>query len=548
MVEDTDRLIDDLRNNRDWMERRRAARLLGKQRGTRVRDALIGALDDRDDDVRQAAILALGQIGDPVVMEHIFKHKIYHASNPDVRWAANYTLAKLQGRGDTRVIEELLKAVEDPEWIVRNAASDALMKQIQYLARDTDPDCIRILLRVLAASSYDIHERVVEVLTERGATFTGEYIEALFSISENVRAGAAQVLGALGEKRAVSPLRKLLLDESKFVRLRAAEALGALQAQESVHSLISILGDVDPRVRRAAVKALCGFAKSAVEPLLLAYRYSKRKVQRRAILETLGQLTDPRAVPALIDAMGDSHHMVRMAAIRAISTMGGSEVTGRLIELLSKNEIPIDKLLEDAKSHPFLNVRIRAIRTLGELKDSGAVDTLKELSADDDQQIAVESALALEKIGLDMWRRGGAIFCLGTLGSTRAVPPIIDCLTDPNRDIRVEAARALGLLRDRRAAGPLVKCLSDPDTLLRIEAIRVLANIGAGNPDVVPAIIERLKDESHDVRSEAAKALGRIADCSALPALVGALEDEYWSVQRDVRNSIDNLNCLIPKE
>jgi HEAT repeat protein len=206
--------------------------------------------------------------------------------------------------------------------------------------------------------------------------------------------------------------------------------------------------------------------------------------------------------------------------------------------------MPVEPLLSDARDHEFRSVRIRAIRTLGELKDASAVDLLKQISADPDRKVAQEAASALEKIGLDMWKRSGALLCLGKMGSIQAVEPAIRSLKDPNRDVRVEAARALGLLKNSSAIDPLLDCLGNSDSLLRKEAIYVLSLIGSGNKRVVDALIEMLKDESNEVRSAAAKALGRLADCSALDALREALEDHYWSVRRDAQNSMNNLLCL----
>ena len=46
----------------------------------------------------------------------------------NIRWAAVTAIGKL---GDYRVIDHLLKAVEDPEWIVRTQAVTELMGKVQ---------------------------------------------------------------------------------------------------------------------------------------------------------------------------------------------------------------------------------------------------------------------------------------------------------------------------------------------------------------------------------------------------------------------------------
>jgi HEAT repeats len=74
----------------------------------------------------------------------------------------------------------------------------------------------------------------------------------------------------------------------------------------------------------------------------------------------------------------------------------------------------------------------------------------------------------------------------------------------------------------------LVNRLGDDDGLLRRKARETLVNLDGS---AVPSLIIALSNPSRDVRWEAAKALGAIGDPSAAPALVEALEDERFGVR-----------------
>ena len=100
------------------------------------------------------------------------------------------------------------------------------------------------------------------------------------------------------------------------LKRRLVEALGKLGDPQAVPPLIKALGDDWDDVRRAAAEALGRIGAPAVPPLIQALGDSDRDV-RAVSAEALGKLGDPRAVPALIQALGDSDRDVRRAAAEA---------------------------------------------------------------------------------------------------------------------------------------------------------------------------------------------------------------------------------------
>lgn len=538
-------LIKDLQTSLDWEDRRRAARLLGKTKEPEALPALISALEDKDEDVKQAAILALANLGDDSAVDELLKPKIINSENFDIRWAAHFALCKLQKAGDLRVIEEMLKSADDPLWIIRNAATEVLSRQIDLLSQEPAPDNIKIFLRILATSEYEIQEKVISALEEIGKKNIHLMTEGLNSISDNVRAGTARILGEIGDLEVVEPLIKLLSDRNSYVRLSAVLALGKLKDESSLYSLIDKLNDTDKKIRKAAIDVLASFGKSATAPLINSLKYAQGKEFKKNIIKTLGKIKDPASLYLVMQALYDSFSVVRNAAIDAIVAMGDEKTVDKLIEILSVNRASIDNLLDEAQNHPFEHVRIRAIRALGELRDSRAVEVLKKILKEEENHIIVEEVEnALAKIGLGAWRRRAAITALGRLGNPKALEPLIERLKDYNRDVRIDAVKALGSLKDKRAVEPILECLSHEDYVLRKESAVVLGIIGAGNPKVTDALIERLRDEKAEVRAEAAKALGRLLDLKAREPLKEALNDSYWSVRRDAENALNNLDAV----
>jgi HEAT repeat protein len=81
---------------------------------------------------------------------------------------------------------------------------------------------------------------------------------------------------------------------------------------------------------------------------------------------------------------------------------------------------------------------------------------------------------------------------------------------------------------DSTSLDSLLAALASYDGIARQRARRDLVVIG--RPAVAP-LIKALTDPNDDVRWEAAKALGQISDPAAAPALVNALEDEVSAVR-----------------
>src|SRR3954453_3101695 len=58
------------------------------------------------------------------------------------------------------------------------------------------------------------------------------------------------------------------------------------------------------------------------------------------------------------------------------------------------------------------------------------------------------------------WKRAAAAATLGDMASPAAIPPLIDSLEDPERDVRAAATRSLALLGASVAGAPIVETLA----------------------------------------------------------------------------------------
>ena len=94
-------------------------------------------------------------------------------------------------------------------------------------------------------------------------------------------------------------------------------------------------------------------------------------------------------------------------------------------------------------------------------------------------------------------------------------------LSDPDKNVRVEAAVRLGSLGNEDAVAPLVEALrTDPDFFVCETVTWALVRCGSV---AVEPVITLLHDESALARARAAHALSKLGDARAVPALIDRL-------------------------
>lgn len=208
--------------------------------------------------------------------------------------------------------------------------------------------------------------------------------------------------------------------------------------------------------------------------------------------------------------------------------------------------------------------RIEAAQALGLLADTQAIEPL--ILALDDLLVRDTAAAALCRFGagavpalIDALKNPSesirlfAAQCLGRIGDTRAIEPLISCaehetpqmrkaaiealsagrfkhdasfetlknaLNDVDAAVREAAVLALGESQDEQAVMPLTQVLQGVEQVLKSAATRALGNIG-DKRGILPLVTAY---EQGDVRPDMViKSLGQIGDADALPTILEAL-------------------------
>jgi hypothetical protein len=197
---------------------------------------------------------------------------------------------------------------------------------------------------------------------------------------------------------------------------------------------------------------------------------SSDEEERRSAVHRLNAMRDRATEPALRSALDDPSERVRAAAITALGLLEDSTLAPVIATYLTKDK------------HPFV--------------------------------------------------RKMAAYALGHFESSEATAALIVGLRDKDMEVRGAAAVALSKRPDATAIAPLINSLSDKSPFVRAHAAVALGVNGRAAAQAVPDLVRVLtKDEDHEARRQAATALGRIGEPSALPALQEAehSSDPYLS-------------------
>jgi HEAT repeat protein len=205
---------------------------------------------------------------------------------------------------------------------------------------------------------------------------------------------------------------------------------------------------------------------------------------------------------------------------------------------------PGDKVLIDLLKDKNAAIRTGAVRTLGLSGNADTLDALAGATKDTDEDV-----------------RRAAVAAVGTIKDPRTVPILINALNDTYWFVRSDAADALGR-KDVRAIPPLLDTVSDPDSNVESSAENALialcsapgvssdmfaTHLNDANPKIVmisavclavlkdpratPVLIKLAQSTDVPTRLHAVKGLGETGDPAVIPTLRQTLQDPEVTVR-----------------
>ncbi len=315
-----------------------------------------------------------------------------------------------------------------------------------------------------------------------GRKALGIVVTHLADADSEVREKALRVMGATGNRGALSTLRKSLSDPDKHVRIAAAEALWQLGDSSGLRTVNAIIND----------KPAQGTIVNS--PLVELKMISQNNIRARAV-QALAAMRGKKSEQALFALLNDSFGKIRDTAALELARLGHADQLGQFTRALAS---------EDE------GLRFAGASALAAICSGGAVSGLRDL-------LSAETSVRVKMAALD------ALAC--SEGKEEALAELLSLSQDKNPSVSIKALSALGGIRSARAFERLTAVIDDAESDLGLKLAAAGSLTVSGRKPPVQLLRRAADSNSPEARMAGLRLLPQLADAEASPYLEAFLAD-----------------------
>ncbi len=398
---------------------------LGVRRDTQAVEALIELVHHTNTDVSQAALRALGSIGNAEAAEAL---QTALAQTPVAKQLGLYEglfrCAETQAaQGNTKTALAIYASLQKREvpFQIRSAALRSIIV--------ADPVS---LPKYLESDDYLIFGAAVQASLELpGQKITRTLIQAIAQQPPEFQVLLVSMLGHRADESALPTLHKLARPGDTQVRLAAMKSLSQIGHASTAPRLVTLCEDPDPAIAQTAKDRLAAFPSHA-DPAVLDMFASTQTSQRLIALELIGLRRMKDSLPALMKGTYDTEPKVRIQSVKIIGQLGSAGELPPLLALLQRVDNIDDRDL-DAMRQALTELCARV-----DDPDACVTQLINALSQSD-----VKQKVLLFRV-------------LSSIEGPAALKVVRAAVDDPNADIHLGAIRALSTWHNADAAPELL--------------------------------------------------------------------------------------------
>ncbi|MBT3287885.1 MAG: hypothetical protein HN380_11115 [Victivallales bacterium] len=444
-------------------------------------------------------------------------------------WALRALAENPSGLAD-KALDGLLRDAPAGRLLERLVAAPALPSLVPVFAKHAagEGDSALAAMQALGRTGSTAGDAALQALKPKAA--------ALVSARDVARLANADRLVANGEASAAVVVYRALFAEDHREPVRCGALLGLLTAdpKQSIGLVGPVLGKGSPRLQGVAADYL---RETADEKTVLAFASALPRVSVPGQVLLLGvfaarQTTAVR--PTVIRALDSKESQVRVAAARALASLGDVACISRLLTLATGT----DDLAKQANASlqrlaaPGIDAALLAEARNGPAdRRAQCVDVLTARRAEE----AVPTLMVYAK-ATDKKLSGSACKGLALLAKADDLPALVGLLVSAEgKTMRRDTAKATLAVARRSPAGPartaaLLAALPTASPEAQVEIVGVLGELGGDG--AFAAVLDRLTTGGKPLRDAALRAFGAWPDASPAEVLLKLAKTEADPVRQ----------------
>jgi HEAT repeat protein len=317
-----------------------------------------------------------------------------------------------------------------------------------------------------------------------------------------------------GDRTAAMKVYALLMTPENPLPVRQAALIGAVHAdpEASRDALLQTLQEGPGELQSTAISLIRNVQDAAVLKSITEHLFEMPPLHQAQLLSAFSDMDKkPQVLPVVLDAVHRGNDAVRVAALKALVTLGDASCVPLLAEKAADGSVEektaareslirlsgagVDDAILASIRTSRTPVKIELIRTLAPRTMAGGTETLFGALDDPEPRVRIEAYRALSDIA-------------GPEQLTRLVDRLAGAPTDADRREAVKTVTAVGLKvsnPEKRGDALIDRFPSEKSITVRSSFLEALGKLG--DPDALPVIRKCLTDKNEEIQSSAVLAL-----------------------------------------
>jgi len=393
---------------------------LGELRSRAAVKSIIRYTESGDESLRQVALYALANIGDPRSEKILDRVSVTAPAYERAKAPSLYLLyaQRLAESGSNemclRICRKMIENYTAPQ--ESHIQSSALSILVSVLGENALHD----LLAALRSPNKEFRWRALELANSIDAEeATAVWIDEMEDVLPEVQAEIITMLGQRGDVTALPVVLKGLKSEEKLIRMAAIPAAAQLGELEVLEDLMRCLKTDQEDETRLVKQALMGYSAARVIPRAVNVIKDMPPLGRVVLIEILAEREAIEHVDVVFSETKSEHKEIRMAALAGLESLVSENDLPRLIRLLvetddsdeisliqnaavvSANQIPVPELRADLFLETLAGIegskRVDLLRPLSRIGGKQAFQTVVKETKSEDEMIRDAAVLTLSE-------------------------------------------------------------------------------------------------------------------------------------------------------